>query len=191
MSRSQGVVIAVLGAAVVLVMGCLAWLLVSVSGAVPQWARPSAPVHTPTRGAAATPTRGPSTADMDYAACYLDFGNDLAELMNDISFTREVGKENPLAFCAHWSRGGYTARAEGIVSMHNDCPRPSSSCMIEARRLMSEALDEFVSGASSADAWCQYGSLSDLTLLRASAEHAVRGQSYVQQANDAVQSCPW
>jgi hypothetical protein len=191
MSGRQWVVILVLGAAVLLVMNCFRCLLASELGALPRSTAPAPPVRTPTTAAVATPTPGPSEADMEYADCYLDFGEDLAELMDDISFTCELGAEDPLIFCAHWSAGSYTVRARRMVSMHNDCPRPSSMCMLEAQSLMSQALDEFVSGTSSADAWCEYASLSDLTLLRASAEHALRGQRYVQQANDAVQSCPW
>jgi hypothetical protein len=191
MSRRQWVVILVLGAAVFLVISCFGCLLASEFGAPPRSTAPAPPVLSPTPGAVATPTRGPSKADMEYADCYLDFGEDLAELMDDISFTCELGGEDPLIFCAHWSAGSYTARARRMVSMHNDCPRPSSRCMLDAQSLMSQALDEFVSGTSSADAWCEYGSLSDLSLLRAWAEHALRGQRYVQQASDAVQSCPW
>ena len=191
MSRNQRLVIAVLATGVVLVMGCLGCLLASLPGVLAPWAAPSGRVYAPTLTSSPTPTRGPSTTDKDYADCFLAFGEDLVGLMNDIGFACEVGAQDPLAFCAYWSGGGYTARAQRMVSMHNGCPRPSSDCMVEAERWMSQALEEFVSGTSSADAWCQHGNLSDLTLLRASAEHAVRGQRYVEQANDAVQRCPW
>jgi len=191
MSRNQRLVIAVLATAVVLVMGCLGCLLAGLPGVLPHRAAPSGPPYVPTRTARPKPTRPPSTTDRDYADCFLAFGEDLVDLMNDIAFACELGAQDPLAFCAYWSGGGFTARAERMLSLHEGCPRPSSSCAVEAQRWMSQALEEFVSGTSSADAWCQRGSLSDLTLLRTSAEHALRGERYLEQANDAAQRCPW
>ena len=191
MSKTQRTVIAVLGTAVFLVMGCLVCLAGSLWRKLPQLPGSPPAAGTPTPRASATPTRQPSSGDKEYADCYLAFGDDVLELMNDISFTCDAGMQDPSAFCAHWAAGDYTARAQRMVSMHNRCPRPISSCMVLAQRLMSQALDEFAAGTSRADEWCRHGSLSDLTLLRASAEHAVLGQRYIEQATDAVQSCPW
>jgi hypothetical protein len=137
------------------------------------------------------PTRPPSATDRDYADCFLAFGEDLVDLMNDIAFACELGAQDPLAFCSCWSGEGFTDRAQRMVSMDEGCPRPSSDCAVEAQRWMSQALQEFVSGTSSADTWCQYGDLSDLTLLRTSAEHAVRGERCLERANDTAQRCPW
>jgi hypothetical protein len=114
------------------------------------------PEAAPTGGIIATPDLA---ADQAYLTCVqntvLPSAQDFAE---GYAAAVPQAARDATNFCGGWQAAGdMPGEVEALAVLHDECPDPSSECMVEAQRLLDLALVEMTTAVQVVEDWCESG----------------------------------
>ena len=179
---------------VVVALGAICLLLLATACVTPEGVveEPPAVEETaaPTVPSIVTPD---PAADQAYVSCIqgtvLPSAQDFVE---GYALALPAAAQSATDFCSGWQAAGdMPGEVEALVLLHEECPDPTSECLVEVRKLLDLALEEMTLGVEVVEDWCQTdGNAAELpTLLGEALGRMGSAGSFLASTATKLQEC--
>jgi len=102
----------------------------------------------------------------------------------------ELGAEEPLYLCVYWQDAGLFGQARAIERRGANCVMPTTPCLLEARTVLLQSLQEIVTGFGLINQWCvDGGNVLDVSLLENSIPHTSRAIELMDDVGVLLSAC--